>query len=233
MRLRKSESIVIDIWGDFAMFTRPDSKIERVTYNFPTPSACRGILEAIYCKPVEFYYEITGIDVISPIRLVSIKKNEVKDIANVSAAKKGNYFIDTTESRTQRMNTYLRDVYYRIHADIVLQDNVDSSITISRIVDQFNRRVKNGKCFYQPYFGTRECICYFSEPDYSKQPINEDVHFGITLYDVFDIKNTIPLDTKDKKSGCKPLISFFDADMKSGHVSVPRWDSDDLFVRRV
>ena len=69
--------VCVDVWGDFAMFTRPDSKVERVTYPVPTPSACRGILNAIYSKPNEFYYEVTQIDVMHPIRLMTLKRSQL------------------------------------------------------------------------------------------------------------------------------------------------------------
>ena len=74
---RGKVSVSVDVWGDFACFTQSDAKVERVTYKIPTPSACRGILEAIYAKPAEFKYQITGIDVFNPIETISIKKNEV------------------------------------------------------------------------------------------------------------------------------------------------------------
>lgn len=228
-------SISIDVWGDFAMFTRPNAKVERDTYLCPTPSACRGILNAIYSKPAEFYYEITGIEVMKPIRVISMKKNEVQEVVNPRNVLNPGYAIYTDECRTQRMSTYLTNVYYRIHANMVLQDTAEDRVSIVSVWNQFCRRVEKGKCFFQPYLGTRECICYFSLPDAVMQPIKEDALFGITLYDVFDIKSQVPLNTSRKKGvqTCEPLISFFDARMHQGVISVPEWNSDELFVRRI
>lgn len=225
--------VCVDVWGDFAMFTRPDSKVERVTYLVPTPSACRGILNAIYSKPREFYYEITQIDVMKPIRLMTIKKNEVKSKVNVSSAMKElDYHIDTTD-RTQRMSTYIRDVYYRIHARLVIRDDAPAGINLPRVLEQFYRRVRSGKCFFQPALGTRECLCYFSPENKEMKPIQESQDFGIMLYDVFDIKNNKPLDTssKGKTNSCKPMVSFFHAIMENGCVRVPTFDSGELLMR--
>lgn len=224
-----NDEICIDVWGDFAIFTRPDSKIERVTYNFPTPSACRGILNAIYSKPKEFYYEITQIDIINPIRKIYIKKNEVQDVININSAfKDKNYCICTDKCRTQRMNTYLRDVYYRIHAKIKIQEDAPECINLPRIYAQFQNRVSKGKCFYQPYLGTRECICNFSLPDENKSPINKNENFGNMLYDVFDITNSIPLNTNKKAKSCDLKISFFEANMINGSIKIPIWGSDEI-----
>lgn len=228
--------VVVDVWGDFAQFTRPDSKVERMTYNFPTPSACRGILNAIYSKPVEFYYEITQIDIMNPIRTISLKRNEIQDVANPSKVYDSDYQINPDKCRTQRMCTYLTDVYYRIHAKIIKRDDASDGINIKSLESQFNKRVKNGKCFFQPALGTRECVCYFSFPDNSRVPIHVDADFGVTLYDVFDIRNNVPLDTRKKAQSagktCKPMVSFFDAKMRDGIIKVPSWDSDELLVRR-
>ena len=230
-----SAEICVDVWGDFAMFTRPDSKIERMTYNIPTPSACRGVLNAIYSKPKEFYYEITQIDIMKPIRTIPVRKNEVQMAADASKAKDPGYFIDTSEYRTQRMNTYLRDVYYRIHAKIIMQDNTDPRINIASLKDQFERRVSKGKCFFQPALGTRECMCYFSEPDMTMQPISESADFGIMLYDVFDItkdNSEKTLDTRKKSLNLCTCVSFFHAEMNNGIVKIPEWDSDEIYIKK-
>ena len=121
---KKKVSIVVDVWGDFAMFTQPTAKVERVSYPIPTPSALRGILNAIYMKPKEFYYQITGVDIMNPIKTFSMKKNETKEKVDakkpkpiVQIAEKGN------KGLTQRNNIYLKNVYYRIYADIVRRDD--------------------------------------------------------------------------------------------------------------
>lgn len=217
--------ICIDVWGDYAMFTRPESKVERTTYPTPTPSACRGILNAIYSKPIEFYYQITQIDVMNPIRVTTITKNELQQVADNSKIKNDNYSIDANKYHTQRVSSYLMNVYYRIHAEIILCDDIDTTrVNLKSIVSQFNRRVANGKCFYQPYLGTRECICYFSEPDMSRTPIDSDMNIGTMLYDVFDLKNNKPLNTSKSKAqnNICTNVSFFNADMKHGTIEIPK-----------
>lgn len=225
--------VVVDVWGEFAMFTRPESKVERTTYQLPTPSAARGILSAIYCKPVEFHYEISKIEVMNPIRELSMKRNEIKVVADVNKAKKvKGYAIYSSDNRTQRISTYLRDVYYRIYAKIILHDSCKSNVNIKSIVDQFNRRVVGGKCFYQPYLGVKECMCAFAPPDFDKQPINLSMPLGIMLYDIFDLYNQTPLNTDEKHLNLNTMISFFNAELKNGVMHVPEWDSDEIYVRR-
>lgn len=230
--MQQYADVCIDVWGDWAMFTRPDSHVERATYPIPTPAACRGILSAIYNKPVEFYYEITQIDVMKPIRLMTLRRNEVNLKAKVSNARHQlDYFIDTAKSRTQRMCTYIRDVYYRIHARIVVKENVESHVNLTSLVDQFQRRVKSGKCFYQPVLGTRECMCYFSLPNNNMKPIDKSDVFGVILYDVFDIRKSEPLIAGFKQGG-KTVPSFFNAVMEHGSIRVPLYESAEILVRR-
>ena len=102
----------VTVWGQFACFTRSDARLNRISYDVPTPSACRGILEAIYCKPDEFWYEITEIRVLKPIRHIDVKKNEVKSKMLVKNGKIDPINVD--EKRTQRMTSYLADVKYTI-----------------------------------------------------------------------------------------------------------------------
>lgn len=224
-----SAEIVIDVWGDFAMFTRPESKVERTTYYVPTPSACRGILNAIYSKPIEFYYEITKIEIMNPIRTMSVQKNEIKSIANSKKIYDEDYFIDTSKVRTQRISTYLRDVYYRIHASIIKREDAPPKINIQSLKSQFERRVNSGKCFFQPCFGTKECMCFFSPVDVNKKPLNINQNLGIMLYDVFDITNNIPLDTSKKDQNIIK-VSFFNAEVKHGVIDVPNWGSEKILV---
>ena len=101
----------IEVWGDFACFTPPYSKVERLTYPFPTPSACRGILSAMYSKPVEFYWQINRIEILNPIQYMCFKRNEVK-------TRVSNKVIYSDEERTQRQTVALKDVRYRITASI-------------------------------------------------------------------------------------------------------------------
>lgn len=111
--------IVLDVWGDFACFSRPESRVERLTYPVPTPSAMRGVLSAVYSKPGEFYWQVNRIEVLKKISYVSFKRNEVK---NRESEKKP---LMVEEERTQRQTVALRDVKYRVHASIVKRREFD------------------------------------------------------------------------------------------------------------
>ena len=215
------KEVVVDVFGNFACFTKPYAKVERVSYDVPTPSACRGILEAIYCKPVEFYYQIKKIEVMKPVRYFSMKRNEVYQ----KSADANPIVVD--EKRTQRNTVYLRDVYYRIHADIVKFPTCDPRVTESSLQAQFNRRINNGKCFHQPFFGMKECMAFFSPPDETVHPIEESRNLGIMLYDNFDIRTIVPLNTKTHEG--KICRTFFDAVMQNGTIVVPEYDSGEVW----
>ncbi len=148
----------IKVWGDFACFTRPEMKAERVSYPVMTPSAARGILEAIFWKP-EFSWRIREIHVLNEVRHFSILRNEVNDKMSYSAAKnrleKGDsYFAEDHRHRAQRHTLALRDVAYLIKADVHPRHDVREDPAKYR--DQFRRRVTKGQCFHTPYLGCRE-----------------------------------------------------------------------------
>jgi len=225
--------VSIKVWGDFALFTRSDSKIDRVSYPVPTPSACRGILEAIYCKPIEFWYEITKISILKPITYIDIMKNEV--------SKKGSYRkntvepIDVNKNRTQRHNWYLRDVAYIIEADIHVRDTYLPNIPMYKkekdIKSEFLRRVTKGKQFTQPYLGTSECMCFYELPDRTEKPLKEldDINLGIVLYDIFDPQNITPLNTEKGKYHNSVKVSYYRPKIINGTINVPRYNSDEVF----
>lgn len=221
--------IVIDVWGELACFTRPECKVERVSYPCITPSAARNLLCSIYMKPIEFYYEIEKIEIINDIKYVNVMKNELKEKISYDMSPIYTKHPAREKGRTQRNTYYLKNVYYRIYAKIVKRNDWHGSIV--SVYEQFNRRVKKGQCFRQPYLGLRECVCHFSEPDYTKQPnpqINEDI--GNMLYDVFNITNNTKLET-GKKGNNITNISFFDAHIINGVLNVPEYGSKD--IRRV
>lgn len=227
MSFYENKEIVIDVWGDFACFTRPESKVERTSYPLPNPSAARGILNAIYSKPIEFYYQITKIEIINPIKTISIKKNEFKEKIDAKTLsptyninEKGNHGL------TQRTTIYLKDVYYRIYAKIIKQKDFKGSLV--QLYEQFEKRVKNGKCFYQPSLGLRECMCNFSMVDETKHPLDINLDLGIILYDVFDIRKNIPLDTSKKDCNIINRSCFY-AKVEHGEMIVPDYESDKVF----
>ena len=227
---RGKVSVSLDVWGDFACFTQSDAKVERVSYLIPTPSACRGILEAIYAKPVEFMYQITGIDVINPIKTISIKKNEVTRKAAAGRKKKSIEQIIVEDNRTQRNTIYLKDVYYRISADIMIRAETDHRVNADKVWKEFTNRIAKGKCFYQPYLGNRECMCFFAPVDESKSPIQDSRDMGIMLYDIFDPRSIEPLDM-EKRTG-KTQVTYYHPYMINGHISVPVYDSPEVFGRK-
>lgn len=246
----ESRQVVVDVFGDYALFTRPEHNVERTSYEVITPSAARGILCSIYMKPSEFFYEITKIEIMKPIKYTNIKRNEVKEKIN---KKLEPIYVDkTTENgkrddmhgRTQRNSYMLKNVYYRIYANIVRRVDCPADKTMGAIYQQFVRRVKKGKCFHQPYLGTKECICYFKVPDFNLKPLETlTLKVGNMLYDVFDITNNIPLDTSKqriKKAASNESysdpdnilnVSFFDAEVVNGVLIVPPFFSRK--IRRV
>lgn len=207
------KEICLEVWGDFACFSQPQAKVERLTYPFPTPSAARGIFSAIYSKPKEFYWQITRIEVLNPIRYISFKRNEVK--CTVS-----NKPIYTDEERTQRQTVALQNVRYRIAAVIVPREAFMGKE--AQLYEQAYRRIRGGKCFMQPSLGLREFECYFEESDGVKPPIPVSLDAGFMVYDVFDLHD---YSVKKKTS---PKLSLFHAVMENGVVNVPPYDSPEV-----
>ncbi len=205
--------IQVEVWGDFACFTRPESKVERLTYPVMTPSAARGILSAIYSKPVEFYWQIRKIEVLRPIRYLSFKRNEVIKY-NVSKSPQPMLVEDV---RTQRQSVVLKDVRYRITAEIIPRENFCG--TAQQLYEQAMRRVGAGKCFFQPSLGLREFVCYFDLPT-DRPPIAESMDLGIMLYDVFDLHRF------EKTAKPEPFVSVFRANLDHGVMNVPDFDSE-------
>lgn len=207
------KEISIEVWGDFACFSQPPAKVERLTYPFPTPSAARGILSAIYNKPKEFYWQINRIEVLNPIQYISFKRNEVKCTVSHKP-------IFTDEERTQRQTVALRDVRYCITAAIVPRPAFRGKE--SQLYEQALRRIRSGKCFMQPALGLREFVCYFEESDGLRSPIKDTLDAGFMVYDVFDLHDA------SVKKKTQPRLSLFHAVMKNGIVEIPPYDSPDV-----
>ena len=160
--MENSSLLTVKVWGDFALFTRPEFSAERVSYQILTPSAARGILEAIFWKP-EMSWQVREIHVLKPIRSFSILRNEINNHQSERAVAGwqktgagGGYYADS--DRAQRHSLCLRDVAYVIKADIELKAHENNLV---KYRDQFRRRVTRGQCHHQPYFGTREFSAYF------------------------------------------------------------------------
>lgn len=172
--------VVVQLWGDWALFTRPELKVERVTYPCMTPSAAVGVLEAIFWKP-EFSWCVVAIEVLNEIKQATLRRNETTDLASLADAASGRRRIDTVAHRVQRNAVCLRDVAYRIHAQVVLHPHATHTEAAYR--DQFRRRVGRGSCFSQPYLGTREFSAHFGEPD-GRPAIPHSEDLGIMLHSV-------------------------------------------------
>lgn len=205
--------VTIEVWGDFACWSPPYGKVERMTYPFPTPSAARGILSSIYSKPNEFYWQIRRIEVLNPIRYISFKRNEVK-------VKVSDTPIYTDEERTQRQTVALKDVRYRITAEIIPRKGFEG--TGKQLYEQAMRRIRAGKCFMQPGLGIREFVAYFEESDGTRPSIDESLDAGWMVYDVFDLHDF----SVSKKA--KPKLSLFRAVMDHGVIEVPLYDSPEV-----
>lgn len=174
----------VKVWGDWACFTRPENKAERVSYDVMTPSAARGVLEAIFWKP-EFRWQVREIWVLKPIRHFSILRNEVGSAASVRAAhgwqtNDGHYYADA--DRAQRHSLLLKDVSYLIRAEMVLASHATDPVFKYR--DQFRRRVQRGQCHHTPYLGNREFSAYFAPPDGNEEPIPISDDLGRILFDI-------------------------------------------------
>jgi CRISPR-associated protein Cas5d len=210
------EEIVVEVWGDFASFSEPAAKVERLSYPFPTPSAARGILSSIYAKPREFYWQVTRMEVLNPIRYISFKRNEVK--ATVS----GKDYLYTDDERTQRQTVALKDVRYRIAAVIVPRPDFQGSV--NQLYEQARRRIRGGKCYVQPSLGLKEFVAYFSEPSQPEPPpIAEDLDAGLMVYDVFDFVHDIQV-----KKKTTPALSLFHGVMNQGVIQVPSYESPEV-----
>jgi CRISPR-associated protein Cas5d len=178
--------VKVKVEGDYACFTRPDLKVERMTYPCMTPSAARGILDSILWKP-EFQWYVRRIQILKPVRFATIKRNEIK-------AKQAHAPIIIEDKRVQRNSIVLRDVAYIIEASIyqVKQDNMNrpEKYVGRKAIDAdhdgiFTRRIKKGQCWRRPYLGTREFAAEFMEPDGDELPIQETIPIGSMLFDIF------------------------------------------------
>ena len=215
----------LEVWGPMACFTRPELKVERVSYDVITPSAARAIFEAIFWKPA-IHWQVTKIEVLNPIKWTSVRRNEVGAVAS-----KNPIYIE--EKRQQKNSLLLKDVRYRIWAKLEfipqrkrtkksnLFDEEHHDENPGKYNAMFERRASKGQCFNQPYLGTRECVASFRlvnpEIDELAAPINECRDLGIMLYDMDfeqDLKN--------------PPAMFYRAKMENGVIIVPQKNSEEI-----
>ncbi len=184
--------IKVEVWGDYALFTRPEMKVERVSYDVMTPSAARGLLEAIYYHP-GMRWVIDRIHVRNPIRFTNIRRNEVKSkisARNVAAVMNGGggpLYISTSDDIQQRASLVLRDVRYVIEAHFDMTDRQHPGDNPGKFQDIIKRRLNRGQCFHQPYFGCREFPASFALFEGEVPPPEHpdtDRELGYMLYDM-------------------------------------------------
>lgn len=211
-------SICIEVWGDYACFTRPELKTERVSYEVMTPSAARGILEAIYWHP-GMVWRIDTIRVCNPIRFTNIRRNEVKSTLLASSVKpvikesKGKpLYLAASQDRCQRAAMILRDVHYIIEAHFDMTDRAAVGDNPGKFQDIIKRRIHRGQCYHTPYFGCREFPVRFAMCEQVPECPAEllgNYNLGYMLWDM-DYSN--PKDIH-------PL--FFHAKLANGVMTVP------------
>lgn len=225
----KPTRFCIRVWGEFACFTRPEMKVERFSYPIITPSAARGILDAIYCKPTKFRWQVLRVEMLKPPRYIALRRNEVKErapsertilqwaegrepvqpiLADITSKDKG---------RTQRQTMALKDVDYRIHAEIRPWPGFAGELPA--LEEQFKRRASRGQAFHQPYLGCREFPANFKlceEGEQEPPPFPLDMQVGWMLYDVFDL-------SKPGTSQSPPFITLFEARIVGGVMDIPEF----------
>lgn len=215
----------LEVWGDWACFTRPELKVERVSYDVITPSAARAIFEAILFKRYAMRWQVTKIEVLNPVKWTTIRRNEVGALA-------GKLPIFIEDKRQQKNSLLLQDVRYRIYAKLVfipVKDRLKEAFVKHqpsgdenpmKYYQMFERRALQGQCFTQPYLGCREFAAnwkYIVNTDNLELPWAEDRDFGIMLYD---------MDFEGNPQ--KPEAMFYRVQMKQGVIVVPDKDSEEV-----
>lgn len=217
-----SYGVKLHVWGDYACFTRPEMKAERVSYDVITPSAARGILEAIHWKPA-ICWLIDRIHVLKPIRFETLRRNELggkipSGTVRTAMKKRTTAGLRTVieDDRQQRFATLLRDVGYVIEAHFSLTDKASADDTAEKHFSIFNRRASKGQCFHRPYLGVREFAANFAlvqdeMPSSQLSPNEQNRDLGWMLHDL------------DYRDGMTPR--FFRAELRNGVVVVPPLES--------
>ena len=217
-------AIVVEVWGDYALFSRPEMKVERVSYDVMTPSAARGLLESIYWHP-GLKWCIDCIHVCAPIRFTNIRRNEVKDTISARKVKSvmqnggGELYLATPESIQQRAAMVLKDVHYVIEAHFEMTKNAAPSDNPGKFQDIMKRRLERGQCYSMPYFGSREFPVHFRQCKEMPSCPEElrgtrDLGWMLLDMDYSDPQNIIP--------------HFFRGTLIDGVLKVPAFDSEDV-----
>lgn len=214
----------LELSGPYACFTRPEMKVESVSYDVMTPSAARACFEAILWKPA-IRWHVRRIEVLRPVRWINLRRNEVASVVstrNVEVAMKagkGELGLYIEDDRQQRAGLFLRDVAYRVHADLELLSQRDLQANATKYQQMFERRAAKGQCVNQPYLGCREFAAAFrliEHPETEPLAIAETRELGFMLHDL------------DFSNSTDPQPRFFRAQMSHGVVEVPSWDSAEV-----
>ena len=217
--MQTSQRYCLDVRGDFACFTRPEMKVERVSYDVITPSAARALFDSILWKPA-IRWQVRRVEVLAPVRWINLRRNEVVskvgigNVKAVMAAGSGNLgiYVDDSDERAQRAGLFLRDVAYRVHADLEVRTDRSDAQPPQKFFSIFERRAANGQCVNQPYLGCREFdarVRLVESIDAEPSPIAETRELGWMLRDM-DFTN--PSD---------PQAMFFRAQINDGVIDVP------------
>lgn len=224
----------VKVWGEFACFTMPEAPVERVSYDVMTPSAARGILEAIYWKP-EVMWDVREICVMSPIKHASMTKNEINDRQSYHLARRGQSYDANSaglirgdqQNRTQRHNVLLKDPCYIIRAELLVNRDRSNSPKAKHVA-QFRRRLSRGACFRRPYLGQQEYAAFFEEPAEDDTPVAESRDLGRMLYDIAYSEGGRRMLSWRDHSGPESRVAegearpvFFDAKLEDGILRVP------------
>ena len=217
--------VKLHVWGEYGCFTRPEMKVERVSYDVMTPSAARGILEAIHWKPA-IRWAVDRIRVLKPIRFETIRRNELGSkipAGNIRSAMKSGTTqglrVVIEDDRQQRAATLLRDVAYVIEAHFVLTDKAGDGDSEAKHLAIFNRRAEKGQCFHRPYLGTREFAADFAlvgdEMPLSELPNDQRKRdLGWMLHDIDFANDKTP--------------HFFRAEIRDGVINIPQFSSAEV-----
>lgn len=229
-----NKEFCLEVWGDYACFTRPEMKVERVSYDVMTPSAARAIFEAIFWKPA-IKWTVTKIEVLNPITWISVRRNEVGSLMSSRASQ---LFIE--DNRQQKAGLFLKDVRYRIYAELEFvnpKKRFGARSTPEELVDakeaeelkkdenpgkynaMFERRARKGQCFNQPYLGCREFSAAFKlveSREAVSSPIDDSADLGFMLYDM------------DFSDATDPKAMFFRAKLEKGTLLVPHLNSGEV-----
>jgi len=200
----------IEVYGKYACFTRPELSVERVTYDIITPSAARNIYQSIFWKP-KINWQISKIEILNPIKHAYLKRNEV------SSTSKNSIYIE--DNRCQKGSIILKDVRYRITADLIYNGELTKKENPGKYIGMFDKRASKGACFKQPYLGCREFSCNFKfieNLNNLDEPINLTTNLGLMFYDYnYEDKSRL----------------FFEAKVQNGVMNIPEKNSDKIYKK--